>query len=266
LEYRIIIVYFLREICQYPSVPITSLRAFARNLLASFGWELRPVDYSSPEDIILRRFLKVSHPATIFDVGANVGQYAVSVRKCGFTGRIVSFEPIPSVHATLTAAALKDPDWIVAPCCALGREAGEARINIAGNSWSSSLLSMNDVHLKAAPESRYLAQEAIRVERLDQVAIPFLPTSGRLMLKIDTQGYEEEVLAGATTLMERVSAMQLELSLEPLYQGAPDLRHMLDLCQDLGFELHGLIPGFCDRSSGKLLQADGLFLRRTGTT
>lgn len=103
------------------------------------------------------------------------------------------------------------------------------------------------------------------MERLDQIAVPFLPLVGNLLLKIDTQGYEEEILAGATTLMERVSAMQLELSLEPLYLGAPDWRHMLDVCQDLGFELHGLIPGFCDRSSGKLLQADGLFLRRTDT-
>jgi FkbM family methyltransferase len=265
LERRIVIVYFLREICQYRAVPIKLLRTFARNLLASFGWELRPVDYSSPEDIVLRRFLGVSRPAVIFDVGANVGQYAASLRKCGFTGRIVSFEAIPSVHAALTAAAVGEPDWIVAPCCALGRRSGEARINIAGNSWSSSLLPMNDAHLKAAPESRYVAQEEVRMERLDQVAIPFLPATGRLLLKIDTQGYEEEVLAGATTLMARVSAMQLELSLQPLYQGAPDLRHMLDVCQELGFELHGFIPGFCDTSSGKLLQVDGLFVRRAET-
>jgi FkbM family methyltransferase len=264
MECGIIIVYFLRKFCQYVVVSIHSPRSIARKLLASFGWELRPVDYSSPEDLILRRFLKALRPAAIFDVGANIGQYAASVRKCGFAGRIVSFEAIPSVHATLMVAAEKDPNWIVAPCCALGRKAGEARINVAGNSWSSSILAMGDVHLKAAPESRYLGQEVVRLERLDQIAVPFLPTVGGLLLKVDTQGYEEEVLAGAAALMDRVSAMQLELSLEPLYHGAPDWRRMLELSQDLGFELHGLIPGFCDKLSGKLLQVDGLFLRKAG--
>jgi hypothetical protein len=88
-----------------------------------------------------------------------------------------------------------------------------------------------------------------------------LPKDGRLFLKVDTQGYEEEVLAGADGIVNSVSAMQLEVSLAPLYQGAPDLRRILDVCESLGFHLHGLIPGFYDEKTGRLLQVDGLFLR-----
>jgi FkbM family methyltransferase len=238
-----------------------SLRAFARALLRHLGWELRPLDYSGSEEVMLGRFLRAARPDTVFDIGANEGQYAISLRKCGFRGRIVSFEAIPSVHTVLAAAAAKDPDWVVAPCCALGRAAGEARINLAGNSVSSSLLPMRAAHLSAAPESKYIGVATTRMERLDQIAVPLLPKQGRLLLKIDTQGYEEEVLAGAEGILKDVAALQLEMSLLPLYEGAPSFRRILELCEALGFELHGLIPGFYERKTERLLQADGLFLR-----
>jgi FkbM family methyltransferase len=238
-----------------------SVRGFAQNLFQRLGWDVRRTAYPSSEEVIITRFLSVARPATVLDVGANVGQYGLSLRKCGFTGRIVSFEAIPSVHARLSTVAAADPDWIVAQCCALGRARGESRVNLAQNSVSSSLLPMHDLHLSVAPDSRYIASESVRLEKIDDIALPLLPVAGNLFLKIDTQGYEEEVLAGADLLIKRVSAMQLELSLVSLYYGAPSLRRMLELCEDLGFQLHGLIPGIYEQKSGRLLQADGLFLR-----
>jgi FkbM family methyltransferase len=238
-----------------------SVRSFAQNLFHHLGWDVRRTAYPSSEEVLLTRFLSVARPTAVFDVGANIGQYGLSLRKCGFTGRIVSFEAIPSVYARLSAVAAEDRDWIVAPCCALGRAPGEALINLARNSVSSSLLLMHEAHLQAAPDSRYMASETVRVERLDDIARPLLPKGGRLMLKVDTQGYEEEVLAGADLVLKSVSAMQLELSVAPLYQGAPSLRRILELCESIGFELHGLIPGFYEEKSGRLLQMDGLFLR-----
>jgi hypothetical protein len=119
---------------------------------------------------------------------------------------------------------------------------------------------MHEIHLKAAPDSRFIATETVRIERLDEVAKPLLP-AGRLMLKVDTQGYEEEVLAGAGAVLDQACALQVELSLAPLYKGGPSLRRMLEVCETAGFALHGLIPGFHDAASGRLLQTDGLFLR-----
>ncbi len=238
-----------------------SVRSLAQNLFQRLGWNVRRTSYPSSEEILLTRFLSVARPTAVFDVGANIGQYGRSLRKCGFTGRIVSFEAIPSVHARLSAVAAADGDWIVAPCCALGRASGEARINLAGNSVSSSLLPMHEAHVQAAPDSRYMGSETVRVERLDEIARPLLPKDPRLLLKVDTQGYEEEVLAGADLVLKTVFALQLELSVAPLYQGAPSLRRILELCEGLGFQLYGLIPGFYEEQSGRLLQMDGLFLR-----
>jgi FkbM family methyltransferase len=238
-----------------------SLRSFVQELFQHFGWDVRRTGYPSSEEVLLSRFLSVARPTAVFDVGANIGQYGLSLRKCGFTGRIVSFEAIPSVHARLSAVAAGDRDWIVAPCCALGRAPGEVHINLARNSVSSSLLPMRDVHLNAAPDSKYIARETVRLERLDDVARPLLPNGAKLLLKVDTQGYEEEVLAGADFVLKSASALQLELSVAPLYKGAPSLPRILELCEGLGFQLHGLIPGFYEEKSGRLLQMDGLFLR-----
>jgi FkbM family methyltransferase len=238
-----------------------SFRSLVQNLFQRLGWDVRRTAYPSSEEVVLTRFLSVARPSAVFDVGANVGQYGLSLRKCGFTGRIVSFEAIPSVHAKLSAVAAADRNWTVAPCCALGRAPGQARINLARNSVSSSLLPMRDAHLQAEPDSKYVGSESVPVERLDDIAQSLLPRDRRLFLKVDTQGYEEEVLAGAGRVLESVSAMQLELSLVPLYQGAPSLRRILELCEGLGFQLHGLIPGFYEERSGRLLQMDGLFLR-----
>ena len=237
------------------------VRGFVQNLFRRFGWDVRRAGYPSSEEILLEQFLRVVHPNVVFDVGANVGQYGLSLRKCGFKGRIVSFEAITSIHSRLSAVADRDPDWFVAPRCALGRATGESSINVAGNSVSSSLLPMSKTHLQAAPGSAYVAHETVRVERLDDVGPPLLPMDGRILLKVDTQGYEEEVLAGAGLILKDVSAMQLELSVVPLYQGAPDLRRILELCENLGFQLYGLIPGFFDEKTGRLLQMDGLFLK-----
>jgi FkbM family methyltransferase len=238
-----------------------NIRQSVQTLFNRLGWEVRRTSYPTSEEAVLRRFLVAIRPGAVLDVGANVGQYGTSLRKCGFEGRIVSFEALPDAHARLCRTAATDGNWIAAPCCALGREPAETLIHVARNSVSSSLLPMTDTHLQAAPESRLQGTQRVRVERLDAMAPALLSGDERILLKIDTQGYEEEVLAGASAIMGRVAALQLELSLVPLYAGAPSLRHLLDVCAGLGFELHGLIPGFYDPRQGRLLQMDGLFSR-----
>lgn len=231
-------------------------------LFRAFGLEIQRLSGASTEYSLLRRLLAQLRPSTVLDIGANVGQFARSVRQAGFTGTIISFEAIPEVHARLVERAQDDPHWKVAPCAALGATQGEGHINIAANLASSSLLDMGATHLQAAPESKYVRRAEISIRRLDEVGTPLLPEEGPLYLKVDTQGNERDVLEGATGLLSRVSALQIELSLIPLYVGAPTISEMLPYVESIGFELFGLAPGFKDRSTGRLLQVDGFFVRR----
>jgi len=197
----------------------------------------------------------------VLDVGANQGQYAEDIRTLGYSGTIHSFEPVTSAFAELSQRAEFDPLW-QATRSALGREKGVAQINVAANGGaSSSLLPMLDRHSSAAPEADYVRLEQVPVSTLDDIAAD--PSGNlRTFLKVDTQGYELAVLDGAAALLGRsIMAVQLELSLVPLYDGAPLYDEMLSYMSGRGFRLCWLDPGFHDPTTYELLQFDACFVK-----
>lgn len=196
----------------------------------------------------------------VLDVGANVGQFGQQLRQAGYRGRIVSFEPLSAAHAGLRAAAAKDSAWIVHERCALGDRDGTTTINIAGNSVSSSVLPMTSTHAAAAPGSAYVGQETVAARRLDSVAPAYLVAAQRPFLKIDTQGFEWQVLTGAAATLPALHGVLCELSLVELYDGQRLWREVIEHLEEAGFTLWGLQPGFMDRS-GRNLQVDAIFFR-----
>lgn len=197
----------------------------------------------------------------VFDVGANTGQFACELRENGFAKRIVSVEPLTAAHAALSDRAGKDALWTVIAPCALGAVPGEAEIHIAGNLASSSLLPMNAAHSDAAPYSAYVSTETVAIRTFDDVAGPFLTGGTRGFLKIDTQGFELEVLKGAAQSLPAIHGMLLELSLVELYDGQALWLDVIDWLEQRGFGLHALNQGFVDPASFRTLQVDGIFLR-----
>ncbi len=99
------------------------------------------------------------------------------------------------------------------------------------------------------------------MRRLDEVSHAAIENSRKLLLKIDTQGYEMSVLEGAQKLLPRACGVQLELSLAQLYDGQVLYLEMLQWLQARGFNLWSVIPGFVDPSSARMLQFDGVFFR-----
>lgn len=194
---------------------------------------------------------------TVVDVGANEGQYAQWLRALGFRGRIVSFEPVGDAFGRLGRHAAGDDAWTVHRV-ALGAASGRLTMHVSENSQSSSSLPMLDAHLRAAPSSRYVAEEEVAVE-------PLASFGGELgaatWLKVDVQGAELDVVAGADGVLDRVPVVQLELSLRPLYGGAPSLPEVVEAMTSRGYVLSYLHPGFEDPRAGRMLQADGVFVR-----
>lgn len=238
------------------------IEAFIRRAANRFGLDIRRYRPNSSEAWQLNAMLGAHGVNVVFDVGANVGQYAQSLRGAGYGGRIVSFEPLPAAHARLLAASSKDPLWDIAPRMAVGSEDGEIDLHVASNSVSSSILGMLDAHASAAPDSRYTGSTRVPLRRLDGLASSYLREDSIPFLKIDTQGYEDRVLLGASDLLARVVGLQLELSLVPLYEGQRLYADMLGQIQAHGFELWSLWPGFTDPSNGRLLQLDAVLFRR----
>jgi len=197
----------------------------------------------------------------VLDVGANVGQFSSELRSVGYKGNLVSFEPLSVAHHALSEAASRDSKWHVHPRGAIGDYDGEIEINVAGNSVSSSVLPMMELHSSAAEGSAYVGTEKVPIFRLDSVAPEYLAKSRRPFLKIDTQGFEWQILDGAREMLPHVQGVLCELSLVPLYEGQRLWMDMIQRLEGEGFTLWSIQRGFTDPRDGRTLQVDATFFR-----
>ncbi|MGH8612521.1 MAG: FkbM family methyltransferase [Gammaproteobacteria bacterium] len=208
----------------------------------------------------IMRFLAQYKINVVLDVGANRGQYAQELRRLGYDKRIVSFEPLSSAFSQLTEKADNDPDWTPVQL-AVGSKEHHASLHIAGNSASSSLLDMLPRHTEVAPETAYVGQETVTVKRLDSVFSDYCHCSDKVLLKIDTQGYESEVLQGAAAVLPRIAGLEIEMSLVPLYENEVLAEGLLSCVRKHGFVPFWFNHGFKDPSNQQLLQVNGLFFK-----
>ncbi len=237
-----------------------SAKQKARGWLKRLGYDvIRFAPHSHP---LARRksLLKNYGIGVVLDVGANSGQYAKELRELGYREQIISFEPLHLPFETLKVNSESDAKWDTFNF-ALGEEERDATINIAGNSYSSSMLDMLPTHLGAAPESRYIGTEQIQVKTLDSLFGSLCPRGKSVLLKIDTQGFEMNVLNGAKSSLPFINTIQLEMSLIPLYHGESLIDRLLPLLYGKGYRAVSLEPGFADRNTGQLLQVDAILHR-----
>lgn len=237
-----------------------TIKQTVRQLIWKLGYDISRFDsVSSP--LARRQKLLLSYKVDlILDVGANTGQFAQQMRDLGFRGRIVSFEPLDSAYAVLKRNASHDAHWAVIQC-ALGEESSIMTINVSANSASSSLLDMHPAHAKAAPEKHYIGTEEINVRALDSMFGEICREESNIYLKIDTQGFEHKVIKGAEEAITHIDTIQIEMSLVPLYDGGLQFCEMDALLGEKGYRLVSIEPVFADRSTGQLLQVDGIYHR-----
>jgi len=236
------------------------LKGMVRSLAHLGGYEIMSLQRAQADRRCVATLLREERVNLVVDVGANLGQFARWIREVGYRGRILSFEPLAHAHHDLASVARQDPLWTVASRMALGDASGEIEVHVAGNSVSSSILPMLAAHQLAAPDSAYIETEKVMVNRLDDVC-PLVPED-RLLLKVDVQGYERAVLDGAPRVLKCCRAIIIEMSLVPLYEGQSLAMEMWEYLMSLGFQACDFNPGFRDPTSGRMLQMDGVFVRR----
>jgi FkbM family methyltransferase len=196
----------------------------------------------------------------LFDVGANTGGYGQIMRKFGFQGRIVSFEPLCSAFKKLKEKVSKDSLWQVENF-ALGNREGKSKINVSKNSVSSSILEMLQLVTNVAPDAGCIGSEEIKIYRFDDVFHRYYRAGDSVFLKIDTQGYEKKILKGAVKSLKNIAGLQVETSLVPLYQGETLMHDLVRFIKKLGYTMMSIEPGFHNPATGQLLQADLIFFK-----
>tara|TARA_B100000674_G_scaffold495518_1_gene523189 strand:- start:1494 stop:2216 length:723 start_codon:yes stop_codon:yes gene_type:complete len=197
----------------------------------------------------------------ILDVGANEGQFVKELRFYGYEGNIISFEPILDAHKRLLQNSLKDDKWEIYKPIALGNKNRESVINISKNSVSSSIFEMKKEHLENAPNSMYVSKQSINEIRLEEIFFDLDLKEKNLFLKIDTQGYEYEVLKGAEEILKYFKGIMVEVSLTNLYEGQKSWQEILGFIQSKGFNLWSIDRGFSNKKNGKTLQVDMCFFK-----
>ena len=233
-----------------------NLKFFLRN----FGLDISRYNMSESDDFRLSHFLKSKEIDCVFDIGANEGQYATHLRRIGYNKKIISFEPMKKAYKVLEIKSIKDGNW-TAYNYGIGEKEKEVELNISENSYSSSILKILPDHYEAAPESKYISKENISIKRLDNLKEIDIEKLNKIFVKIDTQGYEENVLTGAEKILDKVEGIQMELSLHPLYEGQSLFNELYEKMKKLNYNLWDLQTGFKNIKTGKVYQLDGIFFK-----
>jgi len=184
------------------------------------GLRLKLTDPSFNLDVLRLCYrLKKSgvNPSTIFDVGANIGQFAVAARSQFPNALIHSFEPVPSSAIQLHKAAARHGQ-IEVHQLALSESAGKAEFHITSQTQSSSLLRLSKLHREIYPHVSETETISVTLSTIED-QIKSLTPKGACLLKLDVQGAEMLALRGAQDSLTCFQWILLETSTRRMYEG-----------------------------------------------
>ncbi|MFH1304044.1 MAG: FkbM family methyltransferase [Planctomycetota bacterium] len=232
-----------------------------------FGYELINIKRNHPtlksHLKLLFQTLKIS---IVLDVGANRGQFGLLLREIGYEGYIISFEPLKKTYQQLTKTSVGDEKWHTNHC-ALGSASETTEINFTSESEFTSFLNPTDYAKEVRSAQVQITQkETVEVKKLDDVFEDVISrcagTDHQIFLKMDTQGFDQEVFKGGEKSLGRIVALQSEIAILPLYEGMPDYMESISAYREKGFELTGLFPVSRDQQSLILIEMDCVMRRK----
>ena len=205
---------------------INDLKFYYRKIINKYS--KYPIIYSNGFN--LQKILKHFKINVVIDVGAYTGTYALSLRRFGYLGKIISFEPISNSHEKLLDVSRNDSNWIVHKKIALGEKKSLKYMYISKKADSSSFFKISKEHIKLEPDSKVIKKEKVFTDRLDNIINVYKNYNlSNSLLKIDTQGYEYEILKGSKKFLNKIKLVQIELSLIELYKGQKNLDKTIEL-------------------------------------
>ncbi len=214
----------------------------------------------------LGRLLKTYDITCVLDVGANLGQFHdLIARQVGWPGPVISFEPVRGYFDVIQRRAAGNPSWRVCNY-ALGDESAVREIAVFD---SPGLATMKTPDMRAMERLlprhsvNVIARESIRVRRLSEVFEEVTEglDASRVLLKVDTQGYDLEVFRGARAVLPRICLLQVELSFLRVSQDMPDVTEVVQEIRDAGFDVSGMFPVTFD-DAHRAIDLDCVFVSR----
>lgn len=242
------------------------VKTLASKAAGAFGYAIVPLPLEGSLGAHLAALFAHLDINCVIDVGAHVGEYGLFLRRLGFRGHIVSFEPAASSFDALSEVCARDANW-AAHQLALGADDGTVALHITRRPEFSSIRAMRPECSEVfGPSATVERVETVEMRRLSSLFVPCTAAipEPRVYLKMDTQGYDLEVLEGAGPSLDAVLALQSEVSVKPLYHDMPDYAVSIARLTALGFDLTGLFPVSRDREL-RMIEFDCVMRRASGS-
>jgi FkbM family methyltransferase len=241
-----------------------TLRGAVKAAMHRAGFDVRRADRASTE-LRRQRLLQRHRIGCVLDVGANAGQYAAELRGAGYTGRIVSFEPVPDAYAALTSRFEHDAQWHGLQV-ALGDSEGTAEFNVSLDGVCSSMLEPSEALRRSIPTAERARVEVVAVRTLDSVWKEAVPSAVPSLLKLDVQGFEDRVLDGAAESLARVSLLEVEMGLANAYERGARIYDLLPRLHEAGFDALWFEGGHLDAETCGYVDVDVMMVRRAAAS
>jgi FkbM family methyltransferase len=227
-----------------------------RRTLRRFGYDFRRIEHFG--EPTLMDFVTSHGIDLVLDVGANEGQFAIELREAGYSGDIMSFEPIASAYEKLAANAARDSKWQACKV-ALGDRRSIATIEVTALSVFSSMQPQAERLRDWHPGTKIVGSERVEIVPLDSIVHP--APGRRIFLKVDTQGSEEQVLTGAQNVLGHAWGVQLELPVVHFYENVWSLTTAITFMERAGFTIAQLRPVVYLPGTASLGEIDCVFRR-----
>ncbi len=196
--------------------------------------------------------------ATVIDVGANRGQFAVFASRRFPHAMLMCFEPLPGARKRLRRA-VGNSGGVRLSEMAVGAYNGEGELHVSAADDSSSLLPIGRLQREAFPGTDERARISVQVRRLDDL-LDRQALAGPVLMKVDVQGGELGVLEGAQRTLASVDALLVEVSFVALYTGQPLADEVFEYLRGKQFSCRGVWSLTYGRGR-ECLQGDFLFAR-----
>jgi FkbM family methyltransferase len=198
---------------------------------------------------------------TIIDVGANVGEFTTIFAELFPDARVYAFEPLPDCFEQLRKVAKQYQGRVKPFNIALSTQEGNFKFHRSNWPPASSFREMSDLHKKNYPHS--IASETVKVDvkTLDKV-FENIELKKNVFIKLDVQGFEDEVIKGGLEVINRAKVLVIECSLQQTYEGEPMFDGIYKLLRPMGFEYRGSLKQSVCKDDESFLQADCVFIRK----
>jgi len=196
---------------------------------------------------------------TIVDVGANEGQFARMIAGVFPGCPVLCFEPLRQCRPALERELNAIPGSQLFEM-ALGDITGMTKFRQTSFSPCSSILVPNERLRKEVNTLEETAVIDVPIARLDDI-IDSVDPKTPLLVKLDVQGYETEVLAGATRTLSVTSVVVLEVAFVPLYENQPLFDDVYEILRKHDFYYRGNLTQNVSNLDGVITEADALFVK-----